>query len=88
MVAACSLIDTAVTTMFEALVDASYESLASRVRRALEEERSHMGYAESLTRRIVATPQGAAALQRRVDELLPEMLCWFGPPGEPGVEAS
>jgi 1,2-phenylacetyl-CoA epoxidase catalytic subunit len=21
-----------------------------------------------------------------VDELLPEMLCWFGPGGEPGVE--
>jgi len=46
-----------------------------------------MGYAESLTRRIVVMPQGTAALQRRVDELLPEMLCWFGPPGEAGVEA-
>jgi len=87
VVAACALIDTAVNTMFDALADARFESLASRIRRALEEERSHMGYAESLTRRIVATPQGTAALQRRVDELLPEMLCWFGPPGEAGVEA-
>jgi len=87
VVVACVLIDTAVNTMFEALADARFESLASRIRRALEEERSHMGYAESLTRRIVATPQGAAALQRRVDELLPEMLCWFGPPGEAGAEA-
>ncbi len=87
VVAACVLIDTAVYTMFEALVDARFESLASRIRRALEEERFHMGYAESLTRRIVGTVQGATALQQRVDELLPEMLCWFGPPGEAGVEA-
>jgi phenylacetate-CoA oxygenase PaaI subunit len=86
-VAACVLIDTAVYTMFEALVDARFQSLASRIRRALEEERFHMGYAESLTRRIVGTVQGATALQQRVDELLPEMLCWFGPPGEAGVEA-
>lgn len=86
-VAASVLIDTAVFTMFEALVDARFESLASRIRRALEEERFHMGYAESLTRRIVGTVQGATALQQRVDELLPEMLCWFGPPGEAGVEA-
>jgi phenylacetate-CoA oxygenase PaaI subunit len=86
-VAACALIDTAVDTMFEALVDARFESLASRVRRALEEERYHLGYAESLTRRLAATREGAAALQRRVDDLLPEMLCWFGPAGEAGVEA-
>ena len=86
-VAACVLIDTAVNTMFGALIEAKFESLAGRIRRALDEERSHMGYAESLTRRIVATPQGVAALQRRVDELLPEMLCWFGPSGETGVEA-
>jgi phenylacetate-CoA oxygenase PaaI subunit len=86
-VAACALIDTAVNTMFDALVDARFESLASRIRRALEEERFHRGYAESLTRRIVVTPKGAIAFQRRVDEALPEMLCWFGPAGEAGVEA-
>ncbi len=86
VVAAFALIDTAVNTMFAALVDASYEALASRVRRALEEERFHMGYAESLVRSIVTSPGGAASLQQRVDDLLPEMLCWFGPSGEPGVE--
>ena len=54
--------------LFDALVDASYEELATRVRRALEEERFHMGYAESLTRRIVVTGEGAAreALARLV----------------------
>jgi len=86
VVAACVLIDTGVNTMFEAMVDASHEGLASRVRRALEEERFHMGYAESLTRQIVTFDAGPAELQARVDELLPEMLCWFGPRGEPGVE--
>lgn len=86
-VATCALVDTAVTTMFGALVRSRYEPLAGRVRRALDEERVHTGYAESLVRRLAATGQGAAALQARVDEVLPEMLCWFGPAGEPGVEA-
>ncbi len=87
VVAAFALIDTAVNTMLAALVDAGHEALASRVRRALEEERFHMGYTESLVRSIAGSAGGAAALQQRVDELLPEMLCWFGPGGEPGVEA-
>ena len=86
VVAACVLIDTAVSTMFEALVDSSYEALATRVRRALDEERFHMGYAEGLARRIVGSPEGVSTLQQRVNDLLPEMLCWFGPRGEPGVE--
>ncbi|MDR7482614.1 MAG: Phenylacetic acid catabolic protein [Armatimonadota bacterium] len=87
VVATCALVDTAVTTMFGALVGSRYEALASRVRRALDEERAHLGYAESLVRRLAASAQGAAALQARVDEALPEMLCWFGPAGEAGVEA-
>ncbi len=87
VVATCALVDTAVTTMFAALVGSRYEALASRVRRALDEERAHLGYAESLVRRLAATPQGRAALQARVDEALPETLCWFGPAGEAGVEA-
>lgn len=87
VVAAGVLVDTAVTTVFGALVASRHEALASRVRRALEEERAHMGYAESLVRRLAAAPGGAAALQARVDEVLTEMLCWFGPAGEAGVEA-
>lgn len=87
VVAACALIDTAVNTMFEGLAGAGYEALASRVRRALDEERFHMGYAEGMTRRIAGPPDGKAVFQRCVDDLLPEMLCWFGPRGEPGVEA-
>ncbi|MDR7468698.1 MAG: Phenylacetic acid catabolic protein [Armatimonadota bacterium] len=86
VVAAAVLVDTAVTTMFEALVASRHEALASRVRRALEEERAHLGYAESLVRRLAAIPGGAAALQARVDEALTEMLCWYGPTGEAGVE--
>ncbi len=86
VVAACALVDTAVTTMFGALVASRHEALASRVRRALDEERTHMGYAESLVRRLAATSHGTMALQSRVDEVLPQMLCWFGPAGEEGME--
>ncbi|MGH3443117.1 MAG: phenylacetic acid catabolic, partial [Nitriliruptorales bacterium] len=32
-------------------------------------------------------PDGRRLLQELVDGLLPEMLCWFGPPGEEGVDA-
>ena len=37
-------------------------------------------------RDLARTDGGRAALQARVDELLPEMLCWFGPDGEDGVD--
>lgn len=87
VVASFALIDTATTTMFESLLDGTFEALATRVRRALDEERFHMGYAESVVRNIVQFDQGRELLQRRVDALLPEMLCWFGPEGEQGVEA-
>jgi 1,2-phenylacetyl-CoA epoxidase catalytic subunit len=44
-------------------------------------------YAESLVRQISYEERGRRLLQERVDELFPEMLCWFGPDGEPGIES-
>ncbi|GBD12416.1 1,2-phenylacetyl-CoA epoxidase, subunit A [bacterium HR24] len=86
-VAALALIDTAITTMLEHLSGSSYEALARRVGRILHEESFHMAYAEGRVRSLCETEAGRRLLQEQVDVLLPEMLLWFGPPGEAGVEA-
>ncbi|HEU4397554.1 MAG TPA: Phenylacetic acid catabolic protein [Actinomycetota bacterium] len=85
-VAALLLVDTAVTTMLEALRDGPYQALARRVPRMLEEEAFHWDFAEGRVYELVRLPGGREQLQARVDESLAELLCWFGQPGERGVE--
>jgi ring-1,2-phenylacetyl-CoA epoxidase subunit PaaC len=85
-VAALLLVDGAVTTMLEAMVGGPYEALARRVPRMLEEEAFHWDFAEGRVRELARLPGGLPQLQARVDESLEELLCWFGPPGEQGVE--
>ena len=87
-VAALLLVDTAVTIMLEALRDGRYQALARRVPRMLEEERFHWDFAEGRVHELVRLPGGREQLQARVDESLPELLCWFGRPGEQGVGTS
>lgn len=86
LVAALALVDTALSTMFDALTDSRYEDLRKRAARIPGEERFHRKYSDGRVRDLVRTEGGRRALQERVDELLPEMLCWFGPSGERGVE--
>ncbi len=86
VVAALALISPALSTVFEAVTDSGYEALARRARRILEEERLTSAYAAGLVRQIASNDRGQELLQQRVDELFTEMLCWFGPPGEPGLE--
>ncbi|MGH2541602.1 MAG: Phenylacetic acid catabolic protein [Ardenticatenaceae bacterium] len=88
VVATLALIGPALNTLAAPLANSSYTALARRVRRILEEEKQlTIWYSESLVRDLVAAPQGREMLQQRVDELWVEMLCWFGPPNEAGVEA-
>jgi 1,2-phenylacetyl-CoA epoxidase catalytic subunit len=86
LVAAIALVDPALTTMFVALRDSRYEDLRNRARRIPGEEAFHRKYADGRVRDLTQTDGGRAALRECVDELLPEMLCWFGPEGERGVE--
>ena len=87
VVAALALVGPAVNTVLEAVEHSRYEALARRAHRILDEERLTSAYAESLVRQIAYEERGRKLLQERVDELLPEMLCWFGPDGEEGIEA-
>jgi ring-1,2-phenylacetyl-CoA epoxidase subunit PaaC len=85
-VAALLLVDGATTTMLAALRDGRYQALARRVPRMLEEEEFHRDFADGRVRELVQLPGGLGQLQARVDEALEELLCWFGPPGEQGVD--
>jgi 1,2-phenylacetyl-CoA epoxidase catalytic subunit len=64
-----------------------YAALTRRVPRMLEEEAFHRDFAEGRVAELVGLPGGRDQLQARTDESLAELLCWFGRPGEQGVEA-
>jgi ring-1,2-phenylacetyl-CoA epoxidase subunit PaaC len=86
VVAALALIDPALTVMFNALSDCRYDDLRKRARRIPSEESFHRKYADGRVRDLTRTEGGRREMQTRVDGLLPEMLCWFGPSGERGVD--
>ncbi len=86
VVAALALVDPALTVMFNALSECRFDDLRKRAARIPGEEAFHRKYADGRVRDLARTDGGRAVLQQRVNELLPEMLCWFGPEGERGVE--
>jgi phenylacetate-CoA oxygenase PaaI subunit len=87
VVAALILVDPALTVLFRALDHSRYEDLRQRAARVPSEEVFHRKYADGRVRDLARTDQGRATLQRRIDWMLPEVLMWFGPAGEPGVAA-
>jgi ring-1,2-phenylacetyl-CoA epoxidase subunit PaaC len=84
-VAALFLVDSALTIMLEGLEAAQVEVLRRRASRIVADEPVHRKFAVGRVRELAA---GAAAgrLGRSVDQHMPEVLCWFGPAGEAGVE--
>lgn len=87
VVAALALVGPAVNVVLESVERSRYEALARRAHRILDEEKLTSAYAESLVRQITYEDRGRALFQERVNDLFPEMLCWFGPEGEEGIEA-
>jgi 1,2-phenylacetyl-CoA epoxidase catalytic subunit len=85
-VAALALMDLALTTLLEACADSSFAELRKRADRILGDERFHTRYVDGRLRELGASPAEAAALEDELGALLPETLCWFGPPGEQGLE--
>ncbi len=83
-VAANYLIDGALTLLFEAATDSSYEPLAARSRKALQEETTHAMHADAWVRRM-ANAEGDrvhTALEAALQRVWWDVLCWFGPAGE------
>jgi phenylacetate-CoA oxygenase PaaI subunit len=82
-VAANFLIDTAITQIFEAGVGSSFEPLAGRSRKVLQEERLHWLHGEGWVRRMAQEGGGVrAALETSLRRIWPEVLCWLGSKGK------
>jgi 1,2-phenylacetyl-CoA epoxidase catalytic subunit len=84
-VAALFLVDAAVTIMLEGLEQAGPDVLRRRAGRVVADEPTHAKFAAGRVRELAATP-AAPELARAAAAILPEILCWFGPPGEPGLD--
>jgi ring-1,2-phenylacetyl-CoA epoxidase subunit PaaA/ring-1,2-phenylacetyl-CoA epoxidase subunit PaaC len=85
-VATLALMDFALTTLLEACTDSSVAELRKRADRILGDERFHVRFVDGRLRELGASPTEAAALEQELAALLPETLCWFGPPDERGLE--
>ena len=74
------LVDTALTTFFEAMRDSSYEPLRVRSRKIVQEEQLHQVHGEGWVRRL-AGAGGAVrkTLLASLQRFWAETLCWFGP---------
>jgi phenylacetate-CoA oxygenase PaaI subunit len=81
------LLDTAITTFFEAAQNSSYEPLRQRARKIVQEERIHEMHADGWVRRL-AQAGGAvrSTLVASLFRLWDETLCWFGPNDDPNMQ--
>jgi 1,2-phenylacetyl-CoA epoxidase catalytic subunit len=88
-VAANVLIDGALTTVFAAATESSYEPLAARARKVLQEERTHAMHGAAWVRRL-AREGGAMreACRQALMRIFAETLCWFGPEGDDALYVS
>jgi phenylacetate-CoA oxygenase PaaI subunit len=87
-VAANFLLDTAFSTVFDAARTSTFEPLAARSRKVLQEERIHALHGEAWVRRLAhEAPAVAAALEAALRRVWDEALCWLGPAGTTGALA-
>lgn len=82
LIAANFLTDTALTVVFEAAQSSTYEPLAGRSRKVLQEEQLHATHGNAWVRRL-AREGGAVrdACEAALRQHWAETLCWFGPSG-------
>jgi 1,2-phenylacetyl-CoA epoxidase catalytic subunit len=85
-VAVFTLVDRALATLLEACSESAIAELRKRAVRILGDEAFHQKYAGNRVRELADSAVEAEALEAEVAALLPEVLCWFGPEGEPGLE--
>ena len=85
-VATLYLVDPALDVVLRSLAE-TQDELARRIGRVLEESRFYSDFAigrlTDLTRHWT---HGKGQVEPHIAPILTEMLCWFGPPGEEGVE--
>jgi 1,2-phenylacetyl-CoA epoxidase catalytic subunit len=79
-VAANVLIGEALTTALQSAQQSCYVPLRTRAVKILEEERFHWLHGEGWFKRIAKSDKEAQDLAAKVEEILPQALCWFGRP--------
>lgn len=80
--------DGALTETIRAMRGSTYEPLAQRTDKMLEEERFHQMHGRDWFRRLAQQSDAArAALQKALNRMWPETLCWFGPGDDSGALA-
>jgi 1,2-phenylacetyl-CoA epoxidase catalytic subunit len=84
-VASLFLVDAAVAIMLEGLERAGPDVLRRRAARIVADEPTHSKFAAGRVRELAGTP-AASELEGCAASILPEILCWFGPPGETGLD--
>lgn len=77
-VAANLLIGGALTIALEAARESRYVPLRTRAGKILEEERFHWLHGEGWFKRLAGDGKEGIDLATRVEEILPQALCWFG----------
>lgn len=84
-IAANFLLDTALSIVFEAARESTFEPLAARSRKVLQEERVHALHGEAWVRRLArGVPAVREAIETSLLRMWDEVLCWFGPPNVAG----
>lgn len=78
-VAANVLVDTALTVQLEAISEARFVPLVSRVRKQIEEERFHFAHGVGWLRRLAASPLGRRDVSAALRRAWKAVLLWFGP---------
>jgi phenylacetate-CoA oxygenase PaaI subunit len=76
------LIDTALSVIFEAAQSSSYEPLAGRSRKVLQEDRTHALHGQAWARRLARAEETRIAFAASLLRAWDETLCWFGPEGK------
>lgn len=83
-VAANFLTDNAMTVIFEAAQSSSYEPLAGRSHKALQEEQLHTTHGDAWVRQLAQDGGDVrVACEAALRENWDETLCWFGPTETP-----
>ncbi|MFA9430263.1 Phenylacetic acid catabolic protein [Egicoccus sp. AB-alg2] len=80
------LVDTGLNVVLRSLHE-TQDELARRIGRVLDESRFYRDFAAGRLADLTTNwEHGRAQVEPHVTPILVEMLCWFGPPGEAGVE--
>ncbi len=86
-VAANFLVDTALTVMFEAAYDSSYDDLRNRARRIVGEEGIHWLHGKAWVQRLATAGAGShRSLSDSLSRIWAETAMWFGPESDAEIE--